>query len=328
MDDFVTTLNTALPVSVGGTGVGSVSAAQTAFKIPPFDGSATISGAWTVSGAWTFTGDQTFNDNVKARFGTGNDLEIYHNGSNSFITDAGTGALVIGGSIVQIVGTASEILFRATAGGASELRHNNNTKAVTTTTGFTVTGLLSADTIGGAMVSTSISTDTGSTTKVPHVAAIEAYVKPLTITTKQASTSGTAIDFTGIPAGAKEVIVMFNGVSLSGSDNFLVQLGDAGGVETTGYDAVSNNNSGASTSTAGFVIRRGSATTVSSGQLVLTLMDAAGFGWASTHTTGGSGGAFASGAGYKALSAELTRVRITSTGTDTFDAGEINIAYR
>lgn len=176
MDDFVTTLNTALPVSVGGTGVGSVSAAQTAFKIPPFDGTATISGTWTVSGGWTFTANQTFNDSVKALFGTGADLEIYHNGTNSLIADVGSGGLLISGSIVQIRGTSSEVLVSATAGGAVDVRHNGNVKGATTSTGFTVTGLLSGDTIGGTMVATDISANTGSTTKVPNVDAVETAI--------------------------------------------------------------------------------------------------------------------------------------------------------
>jgi hypothetical protein len=57
----------------------------------------------------------------------------------------------------------------------------------------------------------------------------------IVLATAQASTSGTSIDFTGIPAGAKRITVMFSGVSLSGSASYLFQLGDAGGFETTGY---------------------------------------------------------------------------------------------
>ena len=57
---------------------------------PLIAGTPTVSGNWTVSGAWTITGNMTFNDSVKAIFGTGSDLQIYHNGSNSFVEDAGT----------------------------------------------------------------------------------------------------------------------------------------------------------------------------------------------------------------------------------------------
>jgi len=47
--------------------------------------------------------------------------------------------------------------------------------------------------------------------------------------------SGTSVDFTGIPSWVKRVTVMFSGVSLSGTSSYLVQLGDSGGVENTGY---------------------------------------------------------------------------------------------
>ena len=49
---------------------------------PLIAGTPTVSGNWTVSGAWTINGNMTFKDNVKAIFGTGSDLRIYHDGSN------------------------------------------------------------------------------------------------------------------------------------------------------------------------------------------------------------------------------------------------------
>ena len=54
--------------------------------------------------------------------------------------------------------------------------------------------------------------------------------------TAVATTSGTAIDFTGIPAGVKRITVMFNGVSTNGTSNYLLQLG-SGSVQTTGYSS-------------------------------------------------------------------------------------------
>src|SRR5690606_21848320 len=165
IDDIATDLNTVRPIVAGGTGAASSSAARTALSVPGLADASTVtgawtaSGAWTVSGTWTITGNMTFNDNVKAMFGTGSDLQIYHNGSNSFIEDAGTGALSIKGSLVQVIGTSDEVLIRATAGGASELRQNGSTQLTPATTGVTVTGLVSGDTLGGAMVSTDVSAD-------------------------------------------------------------------------------------------------------------------------------------------------------------------------
>jgi hypothetical protein len=56
-----------------------------------------------------------------------------------------------------------------------------------------------------------------------------------TLATAVASTSGTNIDFTGIPAWVKKITVMLAGVSVSGTSIIQVQLGDSGGIENTGY---------------------------------------------------------------------------------------------
>ena len=86
-----------------------------------------------------------FNDNVKARFGTGNDLEIYHDASHSYITDGGTGNLKIGGSQVDILGT-SETMATFVDDGAVTLYHNNVAKVATTANGATITGTALATT--------------------------------------------------------------------------------------------------------------------------------------------------------------------------------------
>lgn len=187
-----------------------------------------------------------------------------------------------------------------------------------------------ADVTGDLTVSNDV-TVTGETETATFgttaVAQIDLRAK-LTLATKQASTSGTDIDFTGIPAGVKEITIMFNNVSLSGSDHILVQIGDSGGAENTGYSSASGTDTGNVTSAAGFIIQRASAGTDAYGMMTLRLMDAATFLWVSSHGVGSNGGAAYAGGGAKALSAELDRVRITRTGTNTFDDGEINISYR
>lgn len=149
----------------------------------------------------------------------------------------------------------------------------------------------------------------------------------------RASTSGTSIDFTGIPIGASRITVMLNGVSTSGTSNILVQLGDSGGIENTGYlSSIANvdgtNSCSLFTSTAGFIGYLANAGRALSGNLIITLIDS------TTNTWSASAGFYStvpsaqSGGGAKALSATLDRVRITTTnGTDTFDAGSINILY-
>jgi hypothetical protein len=151
----------------------------------------------------------------------------------------------------------------------------------------------------------------------------------ITLGTEQATTSGTAKDFTGLPAGTRRVTINFAGVSTGGTSAYLIQLGDSGGIENTGYLSAAGFNGGDATSTAGFVVTvNGVAAALYHGTVTLTLEDAANFTWASTGVLYGSGGAVTYfSAGSKSLSAELTQVRVTTASGDTFDAGGVNITY-
>ena len=152
--------------------------------------------------------------------------------------------------------------------------------------------------------------------------------------TAVASTSGTSIDFTGIPAGTKRIIFSYSGLSLNGSSNTMIQLGDAGGFETTGYTGGSGyvGSTGVlmAVYSTGFKLLHGEgATTVVHGIMVLTLLDASTFTWCASNTGQMSDVLFGIiGGGDKSLSAELTQIRLTTVnGTDTFDAGKVNIQY-
>jgi hypothetical protein len=157
----------------------------------------------------------------------------------------------------------------------------------------------------------------------------------ITLGSPTASTSGTSIDFTGIPAWAKRITVMFSGVSLSGSADLLIQIGDAGGVETSSYTSTFGAyvNGGANVvfaSTAGYISYASQAAATASGMMILQLLDTSKNLWvgSSTSVSAGAGNVAATSGGTKALSAVLDRVRITTTnGSDTFDAGTINISY-
>ena len=84
-----------------------------------------------------------FNDNVKVRFGTGNDLEIYHQGYNSKIADVGQGALILSGSQVKIEnGASQETQAVFTEDGSCELYFDNIKRFHTHSTGATITGYL------------------------------------------------------------------------------------------------------------------------------------------------------------------------------------------
>lgn len=154
--------------------------------------------------------------------------------------------------------------------------------------------------------------------------------------TAVATTSGTSIDFTSIPAGVRRITVMFSGVSLSGTSNYLIQVG-AGSVATTGYSsgAVSASVSSATTTNGSGAVTNGistngytsTAASLASGHVLLT--NITGNTWVASGILYADNAArIAIYAGNVALGGTLDRVRITTVnGTDTFDAGSINILY-
>jgi len=151
--------------------------------------------------------------------------------------------------------------------------------------------------------------------------------------TSQASTSGTSIDFTGIPSWVKRVTVMFNGVSTNGTGKVSLQLGDSGGFETSGYlgtAVFADANQTGTNFGFGFILEEGAnAAAIRHGMVVINLINAATNTWSySGNVARSDQAAITVSAGSKALSATLDRVRVTtSNGTDTFDAGSINILY-
>ena len=94
----------------------------------------------------TLTGDLAFGDNVKAKFGASDDLEIYHDGSNSYVSDQGTGNLYLQGTsgVVLESATGDNYLY-GLSGGEVALYHNNSIKAITTSSGVDITGTVVAD---------------------------------------------------------------------------------------------------------------------------------------------------------------------------------------
>jgi hypothetical protein len=147
--------------------------------------------------------------------------------------------------------------------------------------------------------------------------------------TAVASTSGTSINFTSIPSWVKRITVMLQGVSTNGSSIVIIQLGTGSTTYTTsGYLGSAGTNSsfgGFTTGIATTAVR--SAATVNHGAITFT--NITGNSWVASGTTASSDDQTISyTAGSIALAALLTAVRITTfNGTDTFDAGSINILY-
>ena len=111
-----------------------ITASKLTGALPAISG-ANLTGISSIGGA---TGVD-FNDNVKARFGTGNDLEIFHDGSHSYIKDEGTGNLILrtAGTAIELGGDG-EALATFTKDGSVELYHDNVKKIETTATGVSL----------------------------------------------------------------------------------------------------------------------------------------------------------------------------------------------
>jgi len=103
----------------------------------------------------TMTGDVLYNDNVKAKFGAGSDLQIYHDGNHSYVKDAGTGNLKIQGEHVTIENTSGDLALYYVNTGVN-LYHNNSAKLATTSTGISVTGNV---TVSGTVDGRDVATD-------------------------------------------------------------------------------------------------------------------------------------------------------------------------
>ena len=155
-----------------------------------------------------------------------------------------------------------------------------------------------------------------------------------TVETPKATTSGTSVDFTGIPATATRIEIMLSGVSTDGSSPIQFQIGDSGGVETTGYSgrAMAINTSPAvavGANSTGFKITDiNGAGTVYSGMAALTLMDASNNTWVVDGNVGRDSATTCLLQGEKSLSAAMDRIRLTTVnGTDNFDAGSYSIRH-
>ena len=151
--------------------------------------------------------------------------------------------------------------------------------------------------------------------------------------TAVASTSGTSIDFTSIPSWVKRVTIMFNEVSLNSTGSIRVQLGVSGTPETTGY----LSGSGVIAETAGVVFQKSTAgidmygadaTYRLCGSLIFTTMGSNIWTFMGNTFSSPTTSYVQTTAGRKVLAGTLNMVRITtSSGTDTFDSGSINILY-
>jgi hypothetical protein len=157
--------------------------------------------------------------------------------------------------------------------------------------------------------------------------------QPLTLATAKAfnwngSSSNVVLDFESIPSWVKRITIILGGVSTSATSEKLIQLG-AGSVTTSGYTATSSAVAGSVAtmqSTAGFPIYSVLAADSLNG--ALTFNNVTGNTWVGHGVINGNTSSTLMQAGSIALSGVLDRIRLTTVnGTDTFDAGSVNIMY-
>lgn len=193
--------------------------------------------------------------------------------------------------------------------------------------------VLSGDTSGSITVAAPAVA--GSNTQT--LAAVTGTLAPVVSGTAVASTSGTSIDFTGIPSWVKRITVMLQGVSTNGANDVQIQLGTSSGFTTSGYLGASNSTAGTGAATSNFTtgigIRAGGASAAAAirhGSVIISNISGNAWvaqgavGYSDTNTMVSTGSSIS-------LAATLDRLRIIGSATgspsDTFDAGTINILY-
>ena len=201
-------------------------------------------------------------------------------------------------------------------------------------------GTLTSPTINTGVSGTAILDEddmaTDSATQLATQQSIKAYAdtkSSLTSGTVVTVSSGTTQDFT-IPSGVTKIQIIASKVSATGAGAYGVQIGDAGGIEATGYEHntgtifSSSSQQRYTAATQVFMIGQGTAATSASG--IMTLINITGNEWVFSGTgadESGTGAGAHYSAGTKTLTAELTTIRFVFTGTGTFSSGKLNVLY-
>jgi hypothetical protein len=339
------TVGGTLAIAYGGTGATSAGSARTALGAASSGANSDITSLTGLTTALSVaqggTGQSSYTD---GQLLIGNTATGFL--SKSTLT-AGTGVTITNGNGTITI-TASGSGVSTFSGGSTGLTPSSATAGAVTLAGTLIaanggTGLTSPGTAGNVLTSTGSAWASSAPTvsaptvigQIPFSTNGTSYTATQKIVqaTAQASTSGTAIDFTSIPSWVKRITVMFSGVSTNGSSGLLVQIG-SGSILTSGYIsssivAVTSGSAILQQATTGFILSLQAGDTASCaryGSCTISLLGSDI--WTSTGGISASSASYGcSTAGGVTLSGALDRLRVTTIGGDTFDAGTINIMY-
>lgn len=175
-------------------------------------------------------------------------------------------------------------------------------------------------------VGTALTANSSGITTTGTVADGTATLRPIVPMSSVTLTTQSTVDFTNIPSWVQKITVIFYGVSLTGGDKPLIQLGTSGGIVSSGYQSWESSGG---TSTSGILYPGTTSTDTRYGLTQFALLDGVGA-WVCTGLCNNNGGNIGSDQRILAivnLGAQLTQLRLTRTGTNTFDAGSINVIY-
>ena len=228
---------------------------------------------------------------------TGNSWTISHTGGTSH----SDGAVIYGGGSISLTNALDRLRIK-TAGGRT-LDHGHVTVYYETASGAPAANTVSSDAI--------------------------VLLDPKTAT-------GTSVEFTDIPADAYEITLMFNGVSLSGTNNFMIQLGTSSGYIVSNYESLSQTEGGGDegTSDSSFIIRSVSGGHTHTGSMLIKKASSTSYiqtgSFATGPNTGNSpveGGTQTYGS-LSSVSGTVNRLKVILSGTNTFDAGSFSLSYK
>jgi len=232
------------------------------------------------------------------------------------------GPLNVGGNVTGVIKSATAMPTTATSFTAS-----------ISGTEMTVTAVASGSIEAGELLG---GTGVAANTVVLYqngggIGGVGTYTVSVSQTVASTTITVRGVDFYNIPSTARRITVMFNGVSTSGTSFLQVQLGTSSGIEATGYNSsmsyITNASPVTSNATTGFLVSTVAlAAQTSSGAYILTTLGSNV--WVGMGNINDASARVGFGSGQKTTSGALDRVRITTVnGTDTVDAGSINILY-